>query len=234
MNQNLNEFSKNIKVEIKNKELLTEALTHRSYINELKDPSIQHNEKLEFLGDAVLELVVTEFLFNKYPQYKEGDLTSFRAALVKTESLAEEAKKLNMGEYIRMSKGEEATGGRQRPYILANTMEAVIGAMYLSEGYETCKEFIVRVICYKIDQIMQSRLDIDSKSKLQEMAQETTRITPTYKLISAIGPDHDKTFEMAVFIGEVEYGKGKGKSKQEAEQAAAAFALAHWPKNGKK
>jgi len=224
----LNKFAKSIKVTFKQLPLLKEALIHRSYLNELKDPSLQHNERLEFLGDAVLELVVTEFLFNKYPNYKEGELTSFRAALVKTESLAQEAKRLNVGEYIYMSKGEEATGGRNRPYILANTMEAIIGAIYLSEDYKVCKTLILREICYKIEDIINARLDIDAKSKLQELSQENVRITPTYKLISAMGPDHNKTFEMAVLIGENEFATGKGRSKQEAEQEAAKAALKNW------
>jgi len=222
------EFTKLIGIEIKDFSLLKEALTHRSYLNELKDSKIQHNERLEFLGDAVLELIVTEFLFHRYPNQKEGVLTSFRAALVKTESLAQEAQRLDLGKYILMSKGEEATGGRNRPYILANTMEAILGATYLSENYETAKNFIIKEICYKIDNIITSRLDIDSKSKLQELAQETAKITPNYELISSIGPDHNKVFEMAVIIGEKELARGKGKSKQEAEQEAAKHALLNW------
>jgi ribonuclease-3 len=221
-------------VDFKKPELLIEAFTHRSYLNEFRNTDIQHNERLEFLGDAVLELVVTEYLFSTYADFKEGDLTSFRAALVKTESLALEAKKLNLGEYILMSKGEESTGGRNRPYILANTMEAFIGSIYLSEGYETASKFILKHIGYKAKEIIEERLDIDAKSKLQEIAQEAAKITPSYKLLGSSGPDHNKTFEMAVTIGEHEFGKGTGKSKQDAEQAAANQALEKWDKLFKK
>ena len=221
------ELKKKLNYEIKD-ELLTEALTHRSYINELKDPSIHHNERLEFMGDAVLELVVTEFLFNKYPEEPEGVLTSYRAALVKTESSAEESRRLGIGEHILMSKGEEQTGGRDRTYILANTFEAIIGALYLSTGYEDCVKFINENICYKIDKIAENRSDIDAKSRLQEMSQERTKITPIYELLGASGPDHDKYFDMKVNIGEFEFGRGSGKSKQEAQQKAAEQALENW------
>lgn len=214
--------------------LLTEALTHRSYINEVKDDSLRHNERLEFIGDAVLELVVTEFLFNKYPDSPEGVLTSYRSALVKTESLASEARRLGLGEHILMSRGEEQTGGRDRTYILANTFEAVIGSLYLSNGYQACVEFIEKNVCYKIDDIVRDRGDIDSKSRLQEISQELTKITPVYELVDATGPDHDKTFEILVRIGEFEFGRGKGKSKQEAQQSAASVALENWDKLYKK
>lgn len=211
-------------------EYFIEALTHRSYINEVKETTQNHNERMEFLGDAVLELAVTKYLFDNYPSHNEGALTSFRAALVKTESLAEEAKHLNLGQYILMSKGEEATGGRNRPYILANTMEAIIGAIYLSNGLEAAESFIIEKICYKTESIIADRLDLDAKSKLQELSQEKARITPVYKLISAEGPDHNKTFEMGVYIGDSLFGQGIGKSKQEAEQAAAFEALNDWDK----
>ncbi len=230
----INTLLKKLHIKFKKTELLVEAFTHRSYLNEFRNTGMQHNEKLEFLGDAVLELVATEFLFSKYPDFKEGDLTSFRAALVKTESLAEEAKRLELGEYILMSKGEESTGGRNRPYILANTIEAFIGALYLSEGYEESKKFIIENICYKSDEIISERLDIDAKSKLQEIAQESTKITPNYSLVGSSGPDHNKTFEMAVNIGEYEFGRGTGKSKQDAEQSAAKEALLKWDKLVKK
>lgn len=220
-------LKKTIKFDIEDP-LLTEALTHRSYINELKSSDIKHNERLEFIGDAVLELVVTDFLFKKYPEHTEGVLTSYRAALVKTESLAEEARRLKIGEYILMSKGEEQTGGRDRTYILANTVEAIIGALYLSKGYDACKSFIEENICYKIDTIAENRSDIDAKSKLQEVSQEATKITPIYELSSSAGPDHDKVFKMKVIIGEHEFGSGEGRSKQEAQQRAAEEALSNW------
>jgi ribonuclease-3 len=223
----MNNLKEKIKFNIPD-ELLTEALTHRSYINELKDPNIRHNERLEFIGDAVLELVVTDFLFKKYPDQSEGVMTSYRAALVKTESLASEARRLHVGEYILMSKGEEQTGGRDRTYILANTVEAIIGALYLSNGYDACKTFIEENICYKIDSIAENRSDIDAKSKLQEISQEYTKITPIYELSSANGPDHDKLFTMKVMIGQFEFGTGSGKSKQDAQQKAAEEALNNW------
>lgn len=221
-------FSKEIQIKFKDLKLIKEALTHRSFVNESKKTKEKHNERMEFLGDAVLELAVTEFLFDKYPGLSEGVLTSFRAALVRTESLAEEASKLNFGKYIFMSKGEELTGGRQRQYILANTFEAVIGSIYLDQGYKKAQEFILKNVCYKIDKIMNERLDIDPKSKLQEISQDIVKLTPTYELVSSVGPDHSKTFTMAVMIGQHKFAEGKGKSKQEAEQFAAKNAIENW------
>lgn len=227
-------FSKQIKVEFKSYELLKEALTHRSFINESAEKDNNHNERLEFLGDAVLELVTTEYLFEQYPGRPEGELTSFRAALVRTESLADTAAELGYGEYIFMSNGEEATGGRERPYILANTFEAVLGAIYLDSGYAHCVEFLQRVLLPKTAEIVEKRLDIDPKSKLQEVAQEELRYTPTYELIDSSGPDHDKTFIMAANVNGMEFGKGEGKSKQEAEQRAAQDTLDRWADLSKK
>jgi ribonuclease III len=202
----------------KNIEFFKEAFTHRSYGKD-------HNERLEFLGDAVLELVVTELLFDQYKDMSEGELTSFRAALVRTQSLSDEALRLNLGDLIRMSKGEEMTGGRARQYILADVFEALIGAIYLDRGYETAKKFIRDNLYYKINEIVKSRSDIDSKSKLQELSQEKFKETPYYKVIKEEGPDHDKTFTVVVVIGEKEYSLGEGKSKQTAEQEAAAKTL---------
>jgi ribonuclease-3 len=221
------ELAKVLKIEV-NLDLLKKALTHRSYLNEIKDRSLEHNERLEFLGDAVLELAITEYLFKNYTDLNEGVLTSFRAALVKTESLAEEAKRLGIGEYIYMSRGEEQSGGRSRQYILANTMEAIFGAVYLSIGYDRTRQFIEDNLCYKLEEIIEGRKDIDPKSRLQELAQETVKVTPIYELIQATGPDHNKTFDMAVKIGDFLFGEGTGKSKQEAEQSAAKVALKQW------
>lgn len=223
----INELAKTLAVKV-DSELLKKALTHRSFLNEIKDRTLEHNERLEFLGDAVLELVVTEYLFVNYTNLNEGVLTSFRAALVKTESLAEEAKRLGIGEYVFMSRGEEQSGGRSRQYILANTMEAIFGAVYLSVGYLDTKKFIEDNLCYKLASIIEGRTDIDPKSRLQELSQEAVKVTPAYALVSATGPDHNKTFEMAVKIGDFEFGTGKGKSKQEAEQNAARTALNNW------
>lgn len=217
-----------LEINFVNFNIFQEALTHRSYVNENKDSSIAHNERLEFLGDAVLELVTTKYLFLNYPDFNEGTLTSIRAALVKTESLAFEAAQIELGNHILMSKGEEATGGRDRPYILANTMEALIGATYLDLGFEACEAFILKRICYKTEEIVSKRLDLDSKSKIQEIIQEKVKITPVYKLIESTGPDHNKLFVMGLYIEETLLTKGEGKSKQEAEQDAALKALNSW------
>ena len=221
-------FAKRIDVPFTKWELLREALTHRSALNESKDNGLKHNERLEFLGDAVLELITTQYLFENYPDRPEGDLTSFRAALVRTESLAEVATSLQYGDYIFMSKGEEATGGRSRPYILANTFESVLGAMYLDLGFDECRKYLLLVLLPRTAEIVKHRLDIDAKSKLQEIAQDKVKSTPVYDLVKAVGPDHDKEFTMAVMIAELEFGKGSGRSKQEAEQNAASYALENW------
>jgi ribonuclease-3 len=224
----LNQLEDQLGLKFNDKRLLKQALIHRSYINELKKKEWDHNERLEYLGDAVLELVVTEHLFNNYPEYKEGELTSFRAATVRTTSLAETAKDLNLGHYLYLSKGEESTGGRIRPYILANTFESILGAIYLDKGFEEVRAFISRVLLPKIKNIILERLDIDSKSKLQELSQEFYSITPTYLLESAIGPDHAKKFTMSVMIDDRIFGTGIGKNKQEAEENAAKNAISSW------
>jgi ribonuclease-3 len=217
-----------LQIEFNNLAYLKEALIHRSYINEMRNNALRHNERLEFLGDAVLELITTEYLFHQYPDRPEGELTSFRAALVRTESLAAAALELNLGDYIFMSKGEEGTGGRRRPYILANTFEAVLGAIYLDLGWDACAYYVDRILIPKLERIVLERLDIDAKSKLQERAQELLKITPSYQLVEEIGPDHDKNFTMAVMINGQEFGRGTGHSKQEAEQKAAQAAIQNW------
>lgn len=216
----IDEFKKNIAVEFKDNDLLLLALTHRSYVNEHRSVT-QHNERLEFLGDAVLELITSDYLFNTYPDRAEGDLTSFRAALVRTESLAETALNIGVGENIRLSKGEEDTGGRSKSYLLANALEAIIGAIYLDQGYEKAKEFVHTFLIKKIDHIVANRLDIDSKTKIQELAQAKYKVTPFYEVIEEEGPDHDKKFTVVVKINEKEIGKGIGTSKQKAEEEAA-------------
>jgi ribonuclease III len=214
--------------------LLERALTHRSYLNEAADNDLKNNERLEYLGDAVLELVVTEYLFLNYPTKTEGELTSFRSATVKTDSLAETASKLDLGSYIFMSKGEERTGGRTRPYILANTFEALLGAIYLDKGLEGSFRFLEKHLLPKIKVIIENRLDIDSKSSLQEISQQELSLTPSYEVKSEEGPDHAKTFTMAVKIGNHEFGVGEGRNKQEAEQEAAKNALKDWDQLTKK
>lgn len=227
--QQLNILEQRIGLTFKDKTILKQAMIHRSFINEANDrEQLAHNERIEFLGDAVLEIIITEYLYKTYPQNKEGELTSFRAATVRTTSLAETAESIQLGEFVYMSKGEEHTGGRHRPYILANTFEAMLGAIYLDQGFEAAKSFLYKILVPKIEIIVKNRLDIDNKSKLQEISQERTGLTPSYHLISATGPDHDKEFVMCVKIGENIFGEGKGKNKQEAEERAAANAAENW------
>jgi ribonuclease III len=218
-------LEKIIGVKFKDKNLLINALIHRSYINEVPKFPLPNNERLEFLGDAVLELIISTHLFEKFPDRPEGDLTSFRSAVVKTPSLAEAARGYSYGDFILMSGGEESTGGRTREHILANTFESILGALYLDQGYEAAKKFVEKSLFHKIDDIVENRLDIDNKSKFQEVVQEVLKVTPEYKLVEDEGPDHSKTFTMAVFVSEKEMGRGKGRSKQEAEQSAATEAL---------
>lgn len=206
--------------------LLTEALTHRSYLNENRTTAGNHNERLEFLGDAVLELIVTHFLFKRFPTKPEGDLTAYRAALVNTYSLAETAEGLGVNDMLLLSKGEKKDIGRARQIILANAYEAILGSIYLDQGYEAADAFVNRTLTPKIDTVLKNRTWQDAKSNFQEVAQEKKSVTPTYKTLSESGPDHDKQFTVGVFLADTEIARGDGKSKQEAEQAAAQAALA--------
>jgi ribonuclease-3 len=209
---------------VQNSTLLEQALTHRSYINE--HPELEHhNERLEFLGDAVLELVITEHLYHQYP-HSEGALTLLRSALVKKDSLAAIAKAIDLGAFILLSKGEEKSGGREKSYLLANTMEAVIGAIYLDQGYSTAQALILRLLLPTLDQIIAENLHIDAKSSLQEKAQGLLGITPAYKVLQESGPAHDRLFVMGAYLGEELIATGQGSSKQQAEQTAARSALA--------
>ena len=213
--------------EFKNIDLLITALTHRSYVNEHKKSVSEHNERLEFLGDAVLELVVTDFLFNNYSE-PEGILTSWRAALVRTESIGAAGDALGYEPLVRMSKGEKQGSVRARQQILANAFEAVIGAIYLERGYEAAEKFIQKNIISKIDGILESGSWRDPKSHLQEVSQRIDGYTPVYKVLDEVGPDHDKVFTLGVFVGETLMGKGTGPSKQNAQQVAARAALAKY------
>lgn len=208
-----------------NDKLLRQAFTHRSYLNENREPGAEHNERLEFLGDAVLELAVTEFLFSKYPESPEGELTSYRAALVNTVSISDAAVSLGMNEYLLLSRGESKDMGRARQIILANAFEALIGAIYLDAGYASAQRFIAHQLFHKAERIVEERLWQDAKSRLQEAAQEKEGSTPSYEIVSQSGPDHDKHFVVGVFVGGARLALGEGKSKQEAEQAAARKAL---------
>ena len=218
-------FETKLGYSFKDKALLESAFTHRSFLNENKSSGREHNERLEFLGDAVLELVVTEFLYAKYPEKPEGDLTAYRAALVNTVSISEAAGKLGMNDYLLLSRGESRDTGRARAIILANAFEALIGALYLDSGYEVAKKFIAEQLFHKTDEVVEKRLWQDAKSRFQEIAQERTSITPSYQLIDQSGPDHDKRFVVGAYIGQEKIATGEGKSKQEAEQAAAEKAL---------
>jgi len=214
-----------LSVTFDDKEHLLSAITHRSYLNEHREATQDHNERLEFLGDAVLELVATDYLFTKYPDKPEGDLTAIRAALVNTVSLSESSTALGVNDYLLMSKGEAKDTGRARNYILANAFEALIGALYMDKGYDVAKQFIANQLFPKTDQIVEKRLWQDAKSRFQELAQEHVSITPTYETLNQVGPDHDRVFTVGVFLGKDKVAEGNGQAKQEAEQAAAEAAI---------
>ncbi|HYD34543.1 MAG TPA: ribonuclease III [Vitreimonas sp.] len=209
----------------RNQALLITALTHRSALNEKLSTSEESNERLEFLGDAVLELATTQYLYHHFPQDPEGVLTAYRSALVKTTTLAEAALELGLGEQLYMSKGEEATGGRQNVSLLADTIEAIIGALYLDQGFEAAYEFLQDHLFPKFIKIKQQKLYKDSKSQLQELVQSKGLDAPHYEVINEVGPDHEKEFTIQVLIAGQIQGSGSGKSKQQAQQAAATVAL---------
>lgn len=213
-----------LRYEFKSIELLKTALTHRSYLNEHRKSASEHNERMEFLGDAVLELVVTEHLYEKYDE-PEGILTNWRSALVRTESIGAAAERMQFGEYLRLSRGERQGGDRARQQILANSFEAVTGAIYLDGGFIAAKDFISRNILSTLQGILDSGSWRDAKSRLQEIAQSKDSMTPNYKVMKEDGPDHDKTFVVGAFIGPKLKGQGAGPSKQIAQQNAAEEAL---------
>ncbi len=215
------EISKKLGLHFTNIDILIKAFTHRSYLNEHRHSGIEHNERLEFLGDAVLELVVTDFLYTEYPKKPEGEMTALRSALVNAQTLSEVALQLGLNEYLLLSKGEAKDTGRARQYILANTIEALIGAVYLDQGYDAAKVFIGKHVHSLLDDIINQKKFIDAKSKFQELAQEHVGATPRYELLKEFGPDHDKVFTVGVFLGDVHIATGEGKSKQEAETQAA-------------
>lgn len=221
--------SEKLGLEFDNIETLITAFTHRSYVNEHRKSTSEHNERLEFLGDAVLELSVTDFLFNNFKE-PEGILTSWRAALVRTESIGESGEKLGYEPLMRLSRGEKQGSERARKQILANAFEALIGAIYIEKGYETANEFILNHIASKLDSILESGSWRDAKSVLQEVAQRTDNHTPVYKVLSEEGPDHDKIFTLGVYVGNDLKGKGTGSSKQSAQQKAAEAAVEKYEK----
>lgn len=212
-------------IKFSDQSLIETAFTHRSYLNEHRGYKNPSNERLEFLGDAVLQLLTSEFLYNNYAQSQEGELTSYRAALVRTESLAESATQLNFGEYLLLSQGEDASGGRESSHILANTFEAVLGAIYLETDLVTCRKFLEKALFIKIDSIIAAKMFKDKKSFLQEITQEKYDQTPIYNVTEEWGPDHNKHFKVGVFLGKELLGVGEGSSKQRAEQEAAGAGL---------
>jgi len=218
------DFAKKIGVEFKNINFLKEALTHRSYLNENRKYKINHNERLEFLGDAVLELVVTDFLFKNYNS-PEGEMTSWRAALVNGDMLAKISASLGVEEYVLMSKGEAGDRGRARQYLLANAFEAITGAIYLDQGYDAAAKFITDNVLVKIDEVLENKLYLDPKSFFQEKAQEEYKETPSYRVLSENGPDHDKSFTVGIYVGNKLIAQGSGSSKQEAQREAAQSGL---------
>lgn len=221
----LSDFEKKTKIVFKNKDLLKQAFIHRSYINENPKISLSHNERLEFLGDAVLELIVTNFLYKKYPSYTEGELTALRSALVNAIIISDVASKIGMNDYLLLSRGEAKDTGKARQYILANTYEAYMGAVFLDQGYIAAEKFVIATLLPHTEEIVSKKLWRDAKSLVQEKAQEYALVTPSYKVLSESGPDHDKHFTIGIFFGSSLIAEGKGKSKQEAEQKAAEAAL---------
>lgn len=219
------DFEKKTKIIFKDKNLLQQAFTHRSYINENPSAGLLHNERLEFLGDAVLELIVTDFLYKKYSNYTEGELTAVRSALVNAVIISEVALKIGLNNYLLLSKGEAKDNGKARQYILANTYEAYIGALYLDQGYEVADKFVSKSLLPQTDEIVNKKLWRDAKSLVQEKAQEFISVTPAYKVLNESGPDHDKHFTVGIYFGSILIAEGKGKSKQEAEVKAAEAAL---------
>lgn len=218
------ELAQKIGVTFKDITLLEQAVTHRSFLNENRDYKLDHNERLEFLGDAVLELIVTEHLFNNYSN-PEGELTSWRAALVNGEMLSKVAKRLGVENYLLMSKGESKDTGRARVYLLANAFEAIIGAVYLDQGYDEAKKFILREVVVELKEILKDKSYMDPKSFFQEKSQEVVKITPTYRVTKEWGPDHDKHFVMGVYLGSELIAEGEGDSKQDAQREAAKNGL---------
>jgi ribonuclease-3 len=222
----LDQFKQKNGVTFKNDKLLAQAFIHRSYINENPRSGLEHNERLEFLGDAVLELAATEFLYEAYPDHNEGDLTAYRSALVNAVTLGEVADSLSFNDMMKLSKGEAKDVSRARSSILADAYEAFVGALYLDQGYAAAKSFISKTVLIRTDDIVRQGLYKDSKSFVQEKAQEKFGVTPAYRVLSEEGPDHDKLFRVGIYFGEDLVSEGQGRSKQEAETEAARSALA--------
>lgn len=222
----LSEFEASNGIHFADKGLLRMAFIHSSFVNETGEAGIVDNERLEFLGDAILSSVVSELLYARFPAAREGELTGMRSALVRKETLARYARHLHLGEYLWLGHGEDESGGRRRAATLCATFEAVVAAIYLDQGVEAVKRFVAPLLEVDLGQVHRAAVRKDAKSRLQEWAQSNLGMSPKYRILEANGPDHDKTFTSQVQIGEVRYGVGRGRSKQEASQAAAVMALA--------
>ena len=225
INKDFEKLEKNLKIKFKNKKLLEQAFVHRSYLNENLGCGLEQNERLEFLGDAVMELVVTNYLFKKFPKNPEGDLTAWRAALVNSKMLSEVAFRLGFNDYLILSKGESQDNGRARQFILANTLEATIGAIYLDRGYNRAEGFIEKNIICELKRVLEEKLYVDPKSYFQEQAQGKVGITPSYQVRSEEGPDHCKKFIVGCYLNKELIAEGEGPSKQTAQEDAARKAL---------
>jgi len=218
-------LNKELNLDIQDEVLFQTAFTHRSYLNEHPKYPNPSNERLEFLGDAILQFLSSKHLYNKFETLPEGDLTNLRASIVKTTSIAFEAKKLNFGNFLLLSKGEEATGGRDREYLLANTFEAFLGALYLEKGLEICEKFLEEHLFYKLEESINSQNYKDAKTRFQEKVQEIKKTTPSYKVLETWGSEHEKMFKVGVYISGELLTEGEGSSKQKAEQDAATKGL---------
>ncbi len=223
--KDFSKLEKNLKVKFENKDLLIQAFVHRSYLNENPEFKLYHNERLEFLGDAVIEQAVTNYLFKKYPKEQEGRLTSWRAALVNSKMLAKIAEGVGFNDFLLLSQGESKEKGKSRQYILANTFEAFMGSLYLDQGMKPCEKFLKKHLIKELPHIIEEGLSKGGKSLFQEKAQEKTGITPYYKILKEWGPDHKKNFEVGVYLKNKMIAKGQGTSKQEAEEKAAQNAI---------
>ncbi len=223
--KDFSEFERSVDITFADKGLLQHAFIHRSYINENPRSGLAHNERLEFLGDAVIELIVTDYLYRTYATHNEGELTAYRSALVNAVVIGDVAATLKMNDYLLLSKGESKDTGRARQTILANTYESFVGALYLDQGYETSRLFVMTTLVPQLADIIAKKTWKDAKSQIQEEAQEHVGVTPSYRVISETGPDHDKYFTIGIFFGDQKIAEGKGRSKQEGEQKAAAAAL---------
>ena len=225
MDKDFKDLQKKLGIKFKNENLLKQAFTHRSYLNENPGLGLGHNERLEYLGDAVLELIITDYLYKNYPDLAEGEMTSLRAALVNSQMLLRVSDRLGFNDYLYLSKGEAKEINRGRQYILANTFESFVGALYLDQGYGSAEKFILKNLISELKNIIEKKLWRDAKSLFQEAAQERVGITPTYEVLEASGPDHAKKFTVGVYLEKELVAKGEGASKNEAEQQAAENAL---------